>query len=246
MNYDGLDPAALAKRLAVPSCLALEKVTSTLDLIHQLAEEGAPAGVLVLADEQVSGRGRQGRRWHSPKGSGIWLATLKRPPRPVDGGLLALRVGLCVANALDSLGIASNIKWPNDVMIHDRKVAGILCEARSGSMGTWVAVGIGINVYGPLPSDIADVAISLDDIHSTVTRLAVLDALVPLLGVLCDAPTLTRAECIEFRERDWLGGRSIIEPVEGKARGIDQDGALLIQTSDGTVERIVGGQVVSS
>ena len=246
MKYEGLDPAALSKRLAVPSCLALERVTSTLDLIHQLAEEGAPAGALVLADEQMSGRGRQGRRWRSPKGSGVWLGTLKRPPQPVDGGLLALRVGLCVANALDSLGIVSQVKWPNDVMVHDRKVAGILCEARSGSMGAWVAVGIGINVYGPLPSDIADVAISLDDIHSTVTRLAVLDALVPLLGMLCDAPMLTRAECIEFRERDWLGGRRVMAPVEGKARGIDQHGALLIQTSDGAVERVFGGQVVSS
>jgi BirA family biotin operon repressor/biotin-[acetyl-CoA-carboxylase] ligase len=244
MKYDGLDPAALSERLAVPSCLALEKVTSTLDLIHQLAEEGAPAGTLVLADEQKSGRGRQGRRWHSPKGSGIWMGNLKRPPHPVDGGLLALRVGICVANALDSLGIPSKIKWPNDVMIHDRKVAGILCEARSGSQGAWIAVGIGINVYGPVPSDIADVAISLDDVHSTVTRLAVLDALVPHLRVLGDAPTLTRQERIEFRERDWLNGRSIIAPVEGKAQGIDQDGALLIQRADGVVERVVGGRVV--
>ncbi len=246
MEYEGLDPAALSQRLGVPSCLALETVTSTLDLIHQLAEEGAPAGTLVLADEQVRGRGRQGRRWHSPKGSGIWLGNLKRPPQPIESGLLALRVGLCVTSALDSLGVDAKIKWPNDIMVYDRKVAGILCETRSSSSDRWVAVGIGINVYGPVSSEIAENATSLDDVCSAVTRLAVLDALVPLLGALSDESRLTRRECAEFRRRDWLGGRRLIQPVVGEARGIDPDGALLVQTPDGEVERVVGGQVVAA
>src|SRR5207249_77753 len=73
MTYDGLAPTDLAARLRVPGCLSLVSVTSTMDIIHELAGEGAPAGTVVLADEQVAGRGRQGRHWHSPRGLGIWL-----------------------------------------------------------------------------------------------------------------------------------------------------------------------------
>ncbi|MCH7775143.1 MAG: biotin--[acetyl-CoA-carboxylase] ligase, partial [Gemmatimonadetes bacterium] len=84
MKYDGLDATALSARLGAPNCVALERVTSTLDIIHQLAEDGAPHGTLVLADEQVKGRGRRSRYWHSPRGSGVWLGSLLRPAAPVE------------------------------------------------------------------------------------------------------------------------------------------------------------------
>ena len=246
MIYEGLDPAALSAHLGVPSCLVSEKVTSTLDIIHQLAEEGAPANTLVLADEQVGGRGRHGRTWLSPKGSGIWLGNLQRVPQPIESGVLALRVGLCVTRALSSLDVGAAIKWPNDIMLHDRKLAGILCEARSGDAGRWVAVGIGINVYGPLPAEIADRAISLDAVLPTVTRLAVLGTLIPLLAAISHSPKLTRQECADFLERDWLVGRRVLEPVVGRVQGIDRDGALVVETAGRHVERVIGGQVVAA
>ncbi len=244
MKYDGLDPAALAARLGVPSCLALERVTSTLDIIHELAVEGAPCGALVLADEQVSGRGRQGRRWYSPKGGGVWLSSLKRPSRPVEGGVLALRTGMAVVRALTDLDVVAKLKWPNDVMVHDRKLAGVLCEARwRGPEIAWVALGIGINVHGPLPEEIAGRAISLDEVLPGVERLMVLDALMPWIRDLCDGPILDESECLEFGQCDWLVDRAIREPVEGTARGVDRTGALVVETPSG-IEHVVGGNVV--
>src|SRR5712692_9312198 len=100
MIYDGLQPADLAARLRAPGCLSLASVTCTMDILHELAAEGAPAGTVVLADEQISGRGRQGRRWHSPAGNGVWLSYLSRPSHATESGVLALRVGLAVADAL--------------------------------------------------------------------------------------------------------------------------------------------------
>jgi len=246
MRYEGLDPAALSSRLQAPSCLALEKVTSTLDIVHELAGEGAPNGTVVLADEQVKGRGRQSRRWHSPKGSGIWMGNLRRPSTPVEGGLVAIRAGLAVARALDTLAVVAQLKWPNDVMVHNRKLAGVLCEARwRGQEVSWIAIGIGINVHGPLPQEIASRAIALDEVLPGVTRLAVLDALMPWLRDLSDAPTLTEQECVEYARSDWLQGRHITAPVGGAVQGLDRDGALLVQTAEG-LERVVGGGVVTA
>jgi BirA family biotin operon repressor/biotin-[acetyl-CoA-carboxylase] ligase len=226
--------------------LALEKVSSTLDIIHELAHEGAPCGTLVLADEQMAGRGRQRRRWHSPKGSGIWLGSLKRPATTLESGVLAIRAGLCLLRAFADLDVTAKIKWPNDVMIHDKKVAGILCEARwRGHEVSWIAVGIGINVFGPLPDDLAKQAIALDAVLPGVDRLAVLDALMPWLRDLTDAPELTERECLEFGLSDWLAGRQLREPVAGRAAGICGDGALLVETERG-VERVVGGHIVAA
>ena len=248
MNYDGLDPAALSDRLAAPYCLALERVTSTLDIIHEMASEGAPGGTLVLADEQVQGRGRQRRRWHSPKGGGVWLGSLQRPAQPLEGGLLAVRVGLASIRALQALGVAAKLKWPNDVMVNDRKLGGILCEARwRDQRVSWVAVGIGINVHGPLPAEIAGHAIALDEVlpGGGASRLAVLEALVPWLLHLSDEPSLSAQERREYEQCSWLADRRLLEPVAGYVAGIDEDGALLIKTTTG-VERVVGGSIVAA
>jgi biotin-[acetyl-CoA-carboxylase] ligase BirA-like protein len=181
MKYDGLDPRDLSRRTQTPGLVVLAQVTSALDVLHELAAEGARAGTAVLADVQTRGRGRQGRSWHSPAGQGIWLTYLVRPPGPLETGVLALRVGLAVAASLERLGCRPRVKWPNDVLLDGRKVAGILCEARSmpGEPG-WVAVGIGMNVHGPLPDELAQSAVALDEVVP-VTRIAVLERLLPLL-----------------------------------------------------------------
>lgn len=243
MTYDGLDGAALAAHLGVPSLLCLPEVGSTMDIVHDLAGEGAPAGTIVLADGQARGRGRQGRPWHSPRGAGVWLGYLLRPNQSQEAAVLSVRVGLAVSRCLRALGAVPHLKWPNDVLLGDRKVAGVLCEARwRGEGGGWIVVGIGLNVHGPLPGEVAATATVLEDHVPEVTRLRVLEQLVPELGALSTAPALSRSELAEFAGADWLLGRSLAEPCSGTARGLAPDGALLVETPTGT-ERIVAGSV---
>lgn len=244
--YDGVSQDELVRRLGAPRCLVLEQVSSTLDVVHELAEEGAPAGTVVLAEEQLAGRGRMGRRWLSPPGTGIWLGYLARPGCAVERGLMALRVGLAVMRALGDLEVAAELKWPNDVVASDRKLGGILCEARwSQRRVAWVAAGVGLNVRGPLPAELEDTAIALDEIRPDVSRVAVLERLVPRLHVLPDVAELTDEERATFARHDWLRGRRLTEPVVGTAMGIDREGALLVETEQG-VERIVGGSVAAA
>lgn len=245
-SYDGVPREELARRLAAPRCLTLQQVGSTLDEVHQLAGAGAPAGTVVLAEEQLAGRGRMGRRWLSPPGTGIWLGYLARPGCAVERGLMALRVGLAVVQSLGDLEVAARLKWPNDVVVSDRKLGGILCEARwTGRLVAWVAVGVGLNVHGPLPDELEGTAIALDEVRPDVNRVAVLERLVPRLHVLPDVARLTEDEQATFVRHDWLRGRRLTEPVVGTAVGIDREGALLVETEQG-VERIVGGGIAAA
>jgi BirA family biotin operon repressor/biotin-[acetyl-CoA-carboxylase] ligase len=239
MVYDGLGPAALAARLRTPALVCLAETTSVLDELHRLAAQGATAGTAVLADRQTRGRGRQGRSWQSPAGRGIWLAFLVRPGPP-ETGLLALRVGLAVARAVEAVGAAARIKWPNDVMLGDRKLAGILCEARwESARPAWVAVGIGINVKGPLPDEIAGLAATLDE-TVPADRVEVLGHLVPGLQALPSGGDLSPEERAALAARDWLAGRRLIEPVSGIAAGIDPAGRLLVHTERGETPVVSG------
>jgi BirA family biotin operon repressor/biotin-[acetyl-CoA-carboxylase] ligase len=243
LTYDGVSPADLAARIRCPSCLVLRSVSSTLDLVHELAEEGAPAGTAVLADEQVRGRGREGRQWHSPPGSGILLGYLHRPRRAGVAGVLALRVGVAVGEALAALGIEARLKWPNDVVIRGRKAGGILCEARTASGEVaWVGVGIGLNVRGPVPAEVAQRAVALDEVRPGITRLQVLEALMPRLHQLAEGSTLSQTERDAYRRVDWLAGREVVEPVVGRVAGVDADGALVVETRGGR-QRVLAGTV---
>lgn len=243
LTYDGVSPADLAARIRCPSCLVLRSVSSTLDLVHELAQEGAPAGTAVLADAQVRGRGREGRRWHSPAGSGILLGYLHRPRLPGVAGVLALRVGLAVGDALAALGIEVRLKWPNDVVIEGRKAGGILCEARTLSRVAWVGVGIGLNVRGPVPAEVAERAVALDAVRPGITRLDVLEALMPRLHQLAEGATLSEPERQAYRRYDWLAGREVVEPVRGRVAGVDEGGALVVETGNGA-QRVLAGTVL--
>ncbi len=246
MLYEGVPPEELGRILEAPRCVVAERVGSTLDIVHEVAGEGAPAGTVVLAEEQYAGRGRMGRSWLSPPGTGIWLGYLARPAGAVERGLMALRVGLAVVRSLGDLDVAARLKWPNDVVVCDRKLGGVLCEARwHGGRVAWVAVGVGLNVYGPLPAGLEGAAIAVTDVRPHVSRVAVLERLVPRLHVLPDVPELTEEEHAAFARCDWLRGRRLTEPVAGTASGIDREGALLVQTEQG-VERITGGHVATA
>lgn len=224
-----------------------ERIGSTLDLLHQLAEEGAPSGTAVVAREQTAGRGSRGKTWHSPRG-GLWLAWLCRPATPLAAEVLSLRVGLAVARVLEQMGSlpAVGVKWPNDVLVGGRKVAGILCEARwqAGELG-WIAVGVGLNVSNPVPPDVAATATRLGDYCGDVTPDSVLAVLLgELAGVEGMGATLTADELAAFDTRDWIRGRLLAEPLAGIARGIAPDGGLRVEQRDGTIDSIRSGHVV--
>ncbi|HKP28507.1 MAG TPA: biotin--[acetyl-CoA-carboxylase] ligase [Gemmatimonadales bacterium] len=175
-----------------------ERLASTMDAAHSMAEAGAPHGTGVAAREQASGRGRRGKAWASPRG-GLWLSVVCRPTNPTGMEHLSLRVGLAVAQALDTLlgGMAPlTIKRPNDLFIGGKKVAGILCEARwEGAAPLWVVVGLGLNVSNRLPSDVTALATTLAEsgVETTPDLLAEPLALVIATATL-EAGPLTAEE----------------------------------------------------
>jgi BirA family biotin operon repressor/biotin-[acetyl-CoA-carboxylase] ligase len=225
--YDGATASDLATMLSLPRVELRDAVSSTQDVAHALAAADALAGTLVLANEQTSGRGRQGRSWTSEPGSGVWLTLVERPTDPASADVLSLRVGLGLARALDPLAPAAvRLKWPNDVYSSGRKLAGVLAEARwrDGAI-EWVALGVGINVVAPSRE-----AGAIGLVPGT-TRLAVLRATVPLLRAAATATGhLTASELAEFAVRDAAAGQACASPIAGRVAGIDATGALLINT----------------
>lgn len=236
LTLDGVAASALAKRWGVPQVGFFRSLGSTLDSIHELGGQGAPSGTIVLAEEQTAGRGREGRTWRSPAG-GLWLGALLRP-QASDPGVYSIRVGLVLADAIDEVvgRPVSRLKWPNDVMIGDRKVAGILCEGRwQGETLQWLAIGIGCNVTNEIPAELAERATRLVDHRADATGLALGDRLVPALPRLdAGGVRLAEPEVAAFAERDWLQGKQIRAPMFGRAAGIRPDGALLVDTGSAT------------
>jgi len=236
IGIDDIPAAALARRWGIPQCGVFRTLPSALDAIHDLGAQGAPGGTVVLAEEQTAGRGRDGRTWRSPAG-GVWLGMLLRAPVPV-AGVLSLRIGLVLADVVEAVvpGRRPALKWPNDVLVSDRKIAGILCESRwQGEALQWLGVGIGINVANAVPAELEQQAISLSELRPGVRRIDVLDVLVPaLVRLTAHGAQLTEFECAAFARRDWLRGRQIRAPLAGRAAGIRPDGALLVDTGAGT------------
>jgi len=237
LTVDDIPANLLARRWGVPQCGVFRTLSSSLDAIHDVAAQGAPAGTVVVVEEQTAGRGRDGRTWRSPIG-GVWLGMLLRPPVPVMGAL-SLRVGLVLADVVDDLigrGARARLKWPNDVLVDDRKIAGILCEGRwQGETLQWLGIGVGVNVANEIPPELAGRAIALNELLPEVRRIDILDRLVPALVPLTTHHSpLTESECTAFARRDWLRGRQIRSPISGRAAGVRPDGALLVDTGAGT------------
>lgn len=203
------------------------RVTDSTNLrLRALAEAGAPHGALATATEQRAGRGRQGRSWSAPPGTALLCSVLLREPP----ALLSLIAGVAVA---DVCGESARVKWPNDVLVDGRKVAGILVEARP--QDGWAVLGIGLNVavdVDTLPPELHGRAGSLglgaEAIEPTLTRL--LDRLQERLA---QPPAETLAA---LRARDALCGQRVAwADGEGTAAGIDEDGRLLVRTALGQI-----------
>ena len=230
----------LARRLELPHVVVYDEVGSTLDVAHALAGEGSPAGTLILADAQTAGRGRSGRSWTSEKGAGIWLTLIERPADVDALEVLSLRVGLALAPALDGHSDKQVLlKWPNDLYVGERKLGGILVEARwRDGTPEWVAIGVGINVRAP--SD-EPRAIGL---RENARRLAVLvDVVRAVRSAAMQTRLLGNQELREFAARDLAAGRACRSPTNGVVRGIDRRGSLLVDVASQTVEVRTGSLV---
>jgi BirA family biotin operon repressor/biotin-[acetyl-CoA-carboxylase] ligase len=196
------------------------EIDSTNRRARELASAGAPHGTLVTAGAQTSGRGRQGRRWEAPAGSALLCSLVLRE----FDALLSLRAGLAVA---DVAGEAARVKWPNDVLVDGRKVAGVLVEGRPHE--GWAVVGIGVNVSSA--PDLPDaVALGRDDVEVVLAEL--LSALEARLA----EPAATSLDALRARDA-LLGVRISWDGGEGVGAGIDPDGGLRVTTDAG--ERVL-------
>lgn len=201
-------------------------VDSTNQRARELATQGAPHGTVVTAREQSAGRGRQGRTWAGPPGSALLCSVVVRDPPH----LLPLAAGVAVAEVA---GPEAQLKWPNDVQIDGRKVAGILVEGRPQQ--GWAVVGVGLNVavrLEELPAELRERAGTLGLTPEAVEPM--LERLMERLEhwTAADAEAVLRA----VRDRDALQGRHVRwAEGEGQAAGIDGDGRLIVATADGQV-----------
>jgi BirA family biotin operon repressor/biotin-[acetyl-CoA-carboxylase] ligase len=225
--------------------IRLVRVPSTMDALHELAQAGAPPGTAVIAEEQTAGRGSRGRAWSSPRG-GLWVSVLARP---ASAGLelVSLRSGLAVVDALDRFGVGGELrlKWPNDLMLGDRKAGGILCEARwQGTALAWVVIGLGLNVANPPGEGLDAVATHLSSVRPGLTPAELAGPVIEALrGVDAAAGPLSAGERAHFARRDWLRGRALEAPVAGIADGLEPDGALRVRGADGTIATVRAGTV---
>jgi BirA family transcriptional regulator, biotin operon repressor / biotin---[acetyl-CoA-carboxylase] ligase len=206
---------------------------STNERARELALAGAPHGTLVTAAEQSAGRGRQGRSWSARAGSALLMSVVLRELEPT----LPLAAAVAVCEACESLAaVHCAIKWPNDVWIDDRKLAGILVEGRPQE--GWVVLGIGLNVAtaeDEFPEELRSSATSLRiEMGEPPPGERVLAELLGALDRRLGAPAQAVLEA--WRARDALLGRSVRwQNGEGTAAGIDDDGTLLVDTSGGRV-----------
>jgi BirA family transcriptional regulator, biotin operon repressor / biotin---[acetyl-CoA-carboxylase] ligase len=246
-RWEGRSAEELRRGWNLPRVLLRRQVGSTNDLARSLAIAGAPVGTLVLAEEQVSGRGRAGRGWHSPPGAGLWCSFVAAPSPPEAVGRLPLLVGLRIADALDGWATV-RIKWPNDLVVEGRKLGGILCEAawRAGAVERLV-IGIGLNLLQreeDFPVEIRGTASSLRLVgRREVDRYTVASAIFEHLRPMLFGPDGVTLDPREFAIRDALRGVpvQVRDPAtgrtigRGRAGGIDSHGALRLEGSEGTV-----------
>lgn len=219
----------------------LRECASTNSLARELASAGAPDGMVVTADRQTAGRGRQGRPWVTlPGGASLAYSAIAREPRGISP-LLPLAVALASCEAIEAMApVATKVKWPNDIWIEERKCAGILVEARP--QDGWAVVGIGLNLAVPtadLPAQAAERATSIG--HG-VTPIEATRALNLSLSdwLKRDAEDVIRS----FRDRDALVGRRISwADGTGVAGGIDASGNLLVEGDSGERRSLSAGEV---
>ncbi len=201
--------------------VCLRQTPSTNDVVMERARAGAAPGLVVIADEQSRGRGRFGRRWWSPPGGNLYLsALLPPPPSAALAPSLTLAAGVAVCDAVRALGCQAAIKWPNDVLIGGKKVAGILTETSTrGARPEAVVVGIGVDLEGELPAELAPIATTLAlELGAPVDRVAFVADLLARFEEWIDRHRAEGAAPVAraWNQRSALLGRRVTAVVDGE------------------------------
>lgn len=229
-------------------------LTSTMDLARQVSQQGTSEGTVVLAERQTAGRGRMARAWLSPTGN-IALSVILYPPVSRLPYLMML-ASLAVVHTIEiTTGLESRIKWPNDVLINGKKVCGILIETDvQGSTVNHAIIGIGINI-NLKPADfpeILSIATSLSsELGRDVPRLSVLRCLLVEIEGLYQGLSTPESVFQEWRDNlETLGKEVSVKSgetlIQGVAEAVDRDGSLMLRRPDGSLTRIVAGDVTLS
>ncbi|MDH7485154.1 MAG: biotin--[acetyl-CoA-carboxylase] ligase [Anaerolineae bacterium] len=238
---------------------------STNDLARELARRGAAEGTLVIAEEQTAGKGRLGRSWWAPPGSCLLLSLIFRPPlAPAQAQRLTMIAGLACAEAVEAqTGLRPGLKWPNDLVLAERKLAGILTELETaGERLDFAVVGLGLNVnvdfrQQATDAELRDSAIGLLQVLGRpVDRLALLNELLVRLEQRYERLRAGQSPHAEWAACLVTLGQAVrvVTPspalpptgggvLEGQAVGVDADGALLLRLADGRTERVLAGDV---
>jgi BirA family biotin operon repressor/biotin-[acetyl-CoA-carboxylase] ligase len=234
-----------------------QETTSTNDVIEKMARDAVPEGVVVFAEAQTKGRGRLGRKWLSPSRKGLWFSVLLRPGlRPQDATQLTVVSATALRRAIEAhTGLKPEIKWPNDILLGGRKTAGILTELNAElDQIKYVILGIGVDVNqtpGDFPADLRKLATSLRAESGNLIPRA--ELAVGILRELDHDYARLRdgrfTEVVdEWEEHCATLGREVVirtgqRQIRGRAESLGEDGALLLRTDHGLLERIVGGDV---
>ena len=228
------------------------RTDSTNERAKDLASGGAPGGLVITADEQTAGRGRRGSEWFAPPGCCLLYSALLRPFAAGDEPLLPLAVPVAVCEAAESVApVRCQLKWPNDVWVDERKVAGVLVEARPDE--GWAVIGVGLNVAIPpdaFPPEVRDMATSLlpTEAEGGIPpggAPGIRPALTALNESLGRWSSASGDEVLSaFRTRDALSGRRISwDDGEGTAEAIDERGHLVVEKVDGERVSLGAGEV---
>lgn len=234
-----------------------EQTTSTNDVIEKLARDGVKEGAVVFAESQTKGRGRLGRKWMSPARKGLWFSVLLRPNlRPQETTQLTVAAAAALWRAIhNETGLQPEIKWPNDLLLRGRKTAGILTELSAEvDRVKYVILGIGVDVNlsaSEFPSELRKLATSLKiETGKPVSRPELATAILRELdhdyARICSGQFAAVAD--EWEQHCTTIGKNVAihigdRWVRGRAESLDADGALLLRTDHGHLERIIGGDV---
>lgn len=235
----------------------MEVTSSTQEAARLLAEEGAPEGTLVIAEEQTGGRGRQGKRWYSPARKGIWMSLLLRPQRPLSfAPQLTLLTAVAVCRAIRKVtGVDAGIKWPNDLLVQGKKICGILIESvGEDERIKYCIAGIGIDVnveLEELPTELHTVATSLKiESGQTQSRATLISAVMNELEQLYNlyeeegfAPIGHLWEALSVTLGKRVTVKTTRGETEGTAEALDESGALVLLDDTGNHITIFSGDV---
>ncbi|MBQ6138931.1 MAG: biotin--[Methanobrevibacter sp.] len=248
---ENLETEKIAKEI-----LCFRKVFSTNSIAKFLANHDAEEGTVLISEIQTKARGRLGKKWEAPEG-GIWMSLILRPQvPPARIGLITLATGVAIAKSIRSLGVDARIKWPNDVLIHGKKISGVLTEVNATfNEIDWIVVGIGIDSNLKLEDFSEDIRIGTTTLTEELpTKVDENELIAIFLNEFEKVYQLYKDGEIEEILKDWrdlsdtIGKYVNITQTGGKITqgyvvGINNEGSLIIERQDGTLEKIISGEL---